>query len=92
MITVDRQMVSDSKDRHRHHATMDPLPAFTVRVIYINESSKYPAIRALSKPEVRKFVTEWCDKNCMGRRYIGHKRAVHFDLEEDALLFWMTFQ
>lgn len=94
MIRVDSQMVRDAGEKNRHHHTMQPLPRFTVRVMGIagQPQTHYVAFRSLGKPEIRKFVTEWCDRNCVGKRYVGHKRAVHFDLEEDALLFWMTFR
>ena len=72
----------------RQHDVNAPVPPFYVNVMRAGMGHSWR--RPLRKPEFKDAVTQWCERNCSGDFHVGKARSVHFALEGDAILFWLT--
>jgi hypothetical protein len=73
----------------QHVSDIQGLPRFFVNVRW---SERPWASHPLRKPEFQTEVREWCEQHCSGEYYVAKAKSVHFQSEEDAVLFWMTFK
>lgn len=77
----------------RSLGSWDPAYRFWIVVHGRNMPRRLAEMGIFSEPnEYSNFVREWTDKNCTGKVTMGRFGTLFFELEDDAILFLLTFK